>query len=246
MRFKAIVAYDGTDFYGWQSQVDGNTVQDILEGRLRAILNVPVRIHGSGRTDSGVHASRQVFHFDAEWEHPHEHLLRAFRSGVPASIQVSSIRSVPQSFHARYSASGKRYIYHIYEGYAPPRETRYCWSLGKRRLDTTLMREAARILLGNHDFSAFAADRGDGSRENPIKEMRRLDLTQKGPRLRLTTEAGGYLYKMVRSVTGALVDVGIGKLKVGDIEAILKEKKRTALIPTAPSKGLFLDRVFYD
>ena len=245
MRWKATVAYDGTDFHGWQSQVGGNTVQDMLEGRLRIVLRTPTRIHGSGRTDSGVHARGQVFHFDARWTHPKDHLMRALRTGLPASIQVRSVTPVSNSFHARYSAVGKRYIYHLYEGYAPPHENRYCWSLKNRRVDRASMRAAARMLIGLHDFSAFASQRGDRSEENPVKDLRRLDITGRGPRIRLVTEATGYLYKMVRALTGALVDVGIGKLTPADLDRALKSGKRTALIQTAPPQGLFLDRVFY-
>ena len=245
IRWKSIVAYDGTAFNGWQSQVGGNTIQDIVEKRLETIFGCSVRVHGSGRTDSGVHAKGQVFHFDAEWNHPTEFLLRALQSGIPSSIQVTRVSRAGRNFHARYSAKGKRYSYRFFEGLAPPFETRYCWSLGNKRLDVAVMNEAASVLLGEHDFSSFTADRGDGSKENPVKELRRLEVKRKGRRMRMTTEAGGYLYKMVRALAGALVDVGIGKLKPEDLRAVLEERKRTPLIPTAPAHGLCLERVFY-
>lgn len=239
------MAYDGTDFNGWQSQTGGNTVQDLIEGRLRTILRTPTRIHGSGRTDSGVHARGQVFHFDAEWTHPKEHFIRALRTGLPSSIQVSSLVRAPGSFHARYSAVGKRYVYYLYEGYAPPDQTRYCWSLKNRRVDPARMQAAAHMLIGLHDFSAFASQRGDGAEENPVKDLRRLYVIAQRPRIRLVTEASGYLYKMVRALAGALVDVGTGKLTPDDLDRVLKKGKRTALIQTAPPQGLFLTRVFY-
>ncbi len=245
MRWKCIAAYDGTGFYGWQSQAGGNTIQDIIEGRLRVIFKQPVRIHGSGRTDSGVHAHGQVFHFDAQWENPAADLLRALRSGLPESIQVNAVRQVADSFHARHSSTGKLYLYRLYEGFAPPRETRYCWSLGNRRLDIESMREAARYLIGKHDFTAFSADRGDGSPVNPVKDLRLLEVRKKGPRVNITAEAGGFLYKMVRGLAGALVDVGIGKLTPREIPRILKSAERTILIPTAPSRGLTLEKVYY-
>ena len=251
MRFKATCAYDGTDFRGWQSQRGGHTIQDFIEARLAVVFKKPVRIHGSGRTDAGVHATAQVFHFDADWPHPVAHLQRALRVGLPAGIQVARVVTAPADFHARYSATGKRYAYNLFIGWASPLEARYCWSLGERArgLDLPAMRAAAAALLGEHDFTAFSASRGKNAREegeNPVKHLRRLDLHARGPRLRIVTEAGGYLYKMVRSLTGALVEAGLGKLTPGDIAAILASRERTRKIPTAPAHGLCLERVFYD
>ncbi|MDR2421953.1 MAG: tRNA pseudouridine(38-40) synthase TruA [Deltaproteobacteria bacterium] len=113
MRWKCICNYDGTDFNGWQSQSNGNTIQDILEKRLEFIFGRPVRIHGSGRTDTGVHANRQVFHFDANWEHGADKLVRAFRCGIPRTIRVFSVEEVSDLFHARFSATRKRYKYYL-------------------------------------------------------------------------------------------------------------------------------------
>ena len=243
MRWKCICAYDGTDFYGWQSQTGGNTIQDLIEAQLKRVFKKPVRIHGSGRTDSGVHAQGQTFHFDGAWKHSKEDLLTALTSKLPETVQISSLEKATDDFHARYSVVGKRYRYNLFLGYAPPTETRYCWSLGRRDLDIDLMRKAADGLLGKHDFSAFGVR--TSAKENPVKDLRRLDVVIKGPRLKVTTEASGYLYKMVRSLVGALVEVGIGKLKPQDLKTILKSRKRTHKIPTGPARGLFLDRVFY-
>ncbi len=245
MRWKCTVAYDGTGFHGWQSQPGGNTIQDVLENRLKNLFGQPIRIHGSGRTDSGVHARGQVFHFDGVWTNLQTDLLNALRSGLPESIQVSAVRKVPNDFHARYSAIGKRYMYWLFEGYAPPMETRYYWSLGRRKVDIERMNAAAACFLGKHDFSAFGAQRGDDFTVNPIKDMRRLEITRRGRRIRIATEASGYLYKMVRSLAGALVDVGIGKLAPDEPEKFLKSGKRNALVVTAPARGLCLEKVFY-
>jgi len=244
-RWKGTVAYDGSGFSGWQSQPGGNTIQDFLEARLGEILRRPVRIHGSGRTDSGVHAKRQIFHFDADWEHPHGHLARALRSGLPEGIQVASITRVSKRFHARYSATGKRYVYNVFEGHAPPMKTRYCLSLGTRKLDVARMESAAGQLEGRHDFTAFAAERGDGGSENPVKDLREIRISRRGRRVRLVFVASGFLYKMARRLTGALLDVGTGKLGVAELIDVLESCERTALIVTAPARGLCLDRVFY-
>lgn len=244
-RWKAICAYDGTGFNGWQSQPNGNTIQDFIEARLAVIFETQIRIHGSGRTDAGVHARGQVFHFDAAWKHPTEHLLRALRVGLPAGIQIVKVSQAKPDFHARFSAQGKRYFYCLYEGDAPPWEDRYCWSLGRRRLDVEAMNSAAARLIGQHDFTAFGANRGDGSEDNPVKDMRRLEVKKRGPKLILYTEASGYLYKMVRSLTGALVSVGLGKLTADDFSAMLEAKQRTHRIETAPAKGLWMEKVLY-
>ena len=245
MRWKCTVAYDGTAFEGWQAQPSGNTIQQHLERRFRFLFEKPVRIHGSGRTDSGVHAVGQVFHVDGEWKHGPDVLLKALRSGFPDSIQVYAAEVVPDDFHARFSATGKRYVYRLFEGNAPPFETRYCLSLGQRRLDLERMNEAGARLLGKHDFSAFGANRRDASNENPIKDLRKLEVTRDGPRLLLATEGSGYLYKMVRSLTGCLIDVGTGKLTVEAVSEILAGARRTALVCTAPARGLTLERVDY-
>ncbi|WOO41214.1 tRNA pseudouridine(38-40) synthase TruA [Rubellicoccus peritrichatus] len=245
-RWRAVCAYDGSELHGWQSQPGGNTVQDFIEARLGEIFSQPVRIHGSGRTDAGVHAKAQVFHFDGVWKHPPEHLGRALKCGIPASIQIVRVDRAKPDFHARFSATGKRYVYRIYHGDAPPWESRYCWSMGRRRLDIEAMNDAARRLLGKHDFTAFGANRGDGSTDNPVKDMRRLEISKRGSHLTLTTEASGYLYKMVRSLTGSLVEVGLGKLSPDELEAIFKSRQRPYRIQTAPANGLWLEKVFYD
>ena len=145
MRWKCHCAYDGTGFEGWQSQSGGNTIQDTLERRLNAtIFEQPIRIHGSARTDAGVHAKGQVFHFDAQWTHPPNELLRAFQSNLPKTVQVFRVQRVAETFHARFSALGKRYVYQIFQGYAPPMETRYFWSIrSARQLNIETMRAAA-------------------------------------------------------------------------------------------------------
>lgn len=245
-RFVCTVAYDGTDFYGWQSQAGGNTVQDILERRLTAIFHTPIRIHGSGRTDSGVHARGQVFHFDAQWRHGLDTLRRAVRTGLPPGIQITGVKTGKGNFHARFSACGKRYRYYIYEGFAPPLETRYCFSTGIRKLDTKAMRAAAAALTGVHDFTAFSGRNRDSSeKENPVKDLRRLTVARRGPRLVITTEASGYLYKMVRRLAGGLIEVGLGNMTPAALVAYRDARVSLATVPTAPARGLVMEKVFY-
>ena len=242
-RWKCICAYDGTVFAGWQSQAGGTAIQDVIEARLAQIFKQAVRVHGSGRTDAGVHAHGQVFHFDAEWSHAPGKLLAALRSGLPPTIQIKTITAVPATFHARFSATGKRYDYHIHLGDADPFTRPYCWMIFKP-LDLEAMAEAAAILRGRHDFRAFTALNGP-EREDTVRDLRRLDLVRRGRRLRMTAEAGGFLYKMVRSLAGVLVAVGEGRLTPRDVRSILHGRARIPAVQTAPPQGLFLTKVFY-
>jgi tRNA pseudouridine38-40 synthase len=242
-RWRCVCAYDGTEFAGWQSQAGGRAIQDVIEERLGQIFKTPIRIHGSGRTDSGVHALEQVFHFDAEWNHAPEKLLAAFRTGLPRSIQIKSVRAAPRKFHARFDATGKRYVYHLHLGDADPFTRPYCWCVFKP-LDVEAMRAAAAVLRGKHDFRAFTALNGP-EREDTVRDLRRLEVVRRGRTIRITAEADGFLYKMVRSLAGTLVAVGEGKLTPAAVRGILQSRERTAAVLTAPAQGLFLVKVFY-
>ena len=243
-RWKCIVAYDGTHFSGWQSQPDNNAVQDFLERRLAEVFKGAIAIQGSGRTDSGVHALGQVFHFDAAWPHNAAKLLAALRVGLPPTIQVQSARRVPASFHARFSAKGKTYRYEIYHGgYADPFDHPFSWSL-PQTLDVAAMRVAAERLVGKNDFRAYSAA-GSVEKEHTVRTIQELSIKQRGHHIRIVARGDGFLYKMVRSVVGALVDVGLGRLTPDDITAILATKTRTHRVVTAPPSGLFLIKVVY-
>ena len=243
-RWRCGVAYDGGPFSGWQAQPDGNAVQDHIERRLGELLQAPVRIHGSGRTDAGVHARAQVFHFDGAWRHGPEKLLAALRGGLPPAIQVRSAAVVSREFHARFSAVGKTYHYHLVHGdRADPFEHAYAWSV-PRALDLDAMRAVAAVLRGRHDFRAFSAFGGE-ERENTVRTLARLDLVPDGRRLRIEAEADGFLYKMVRSLVGALVYAGSGRLGPARVEELLAGGPRSAEVETAPPQGLFLVRVRY-
>jgi tRNA pseudouridine38-40 synthase len=242
-RWKCVCAYDGTSFAGWQSQAGGTAIQDVIETRLSQIFKSPLRIHGSGRTDAGVHAHGQVFHFDAVWPHATDKLLAAFRSGLPPSIQIKSVIAVSADFHARFGAKGKRYDYHIHLGDADPFTRPYSWTVFKP-LDVPAMHAAAAALRGRHDFRAFTALNGP-KREDTVRDLRRLELVRYGRRLRITAEADGFLYKMVRSLAGVLVAVGEGRLTASDVRAILQGRERIPAVQTAPPQGLFLTKVFY-
>ncbi len=244
-RWKCLCAYDGTTFAGWQSQPGGTGIQDVIEARLQQILGQPCRIHASGRTDAGVHARGQVFHFDAAWRHGPERLRAALRVGLPLALQIKTVRPAAADFHARFSATGKRYIYHLYLGDPEPFERPYTWAVERPQpLQLDEMARACERLQGQHDFSAFAAFNGN-EQEDPVRTLHRAEIRRSGRRVQLIFEADGFLYKMVRSLAGALVSVGEGKLPLSRIDELLQERRRTAEVQTAPPQGLFLEKVFY-
>lgn len=242
-RWRCVCAYDGGGFAGWQSQAGGTAIQDVIERRLAEIAGTAVRIHASGRTDAGVHALGQVFHFDAAWRHEPARLVAALRTGLPAAIQIRSIALAASGFHARFSARGKRYEYRVHLGEADPFTRPYVWPVW-RPLDLAAMQRAAAVLEGTHDFRAFAALNGP-PRDDTVRTLRRLAVTRRGRLLRIVAEADGFLYKMVRSLTGVLVGVGEGRLSPDAVRKILESRQRTAVVHTAPPQGLFLMKVDY-
>ncbi len=245
MRWKCICAYDGTDFEGWQRQPHGNTVQNCLEKALSEIFSNPILTHGSGRTDAGVHAKGQCFHFDADWPHGSKKLIHALHARLPGSIQIQSVRTTGSHFHARFSVKRKRYRYRFLMGRAAPEDDRYVWARPDIPLDLELMTQAANYLIGTHDFTAYSARPSKDDDPNPVKTLYKLYLQQRGKQLTLVVEGSGFLYKMVRSIAGALYAVGRNRLTPEDMEEMLRSGQRTHRITTAPARGLWLDRVFY-
>ncbi|MCZ2152415.1 MAG: tRNA pseudouridine(38-40) synthase TruA [Bryobacterales bacterium] len=245
VRWMAICAYDGSDFAGWQSQPGERSVQDVIEARLGRIAELPVRIHGSGRTDAGVHAKAQVFHFDLRWRHGAQRLLAAMRVGLPPSLQICSVREKRPDFHARFDVVRKRYEYRIFLGNPDPFIRRFVWGLDRPEpLDFNAMHAAVRHLRGRHDFAAFSALNGS-DRDDTVRRLDRLEIHRKGRNLRIVAEADGFLYKMVRTLVGALVAVGTGKATPGRIRQMLVDGLRPPEVETAPPQGLCLMKVWY-
>jgi len=238
---KLTIAYDGTAYGGWQRQPNAVTVQELLEKAVAKVLGSRLTVHGSGRTDAGVHARAQVASCSLVTHHPASVLRRALNANLPEDIRVWRVQEVDAKFHARFSATGKEYRYQIDTGkVADPFLRRYAWH-HPRPLDVTAMRRAARVLKGRHDFTAFAAK----SERSPVRTISKLAITRAGHKLTIAVAADGFLYKMVRSIVGALVKVGEGRLTVEQLQSALAGRKRTALIETAPAHGLFLWRVDY-
>jgi tRNA pseudouridine38-40 synthase len=245
-RWRCLCAYDGTDFNGWQKQTNREAVQDKIEQSLADIFGFPVRTIGAGRTDAGVHADGQVFHFDAVWKHSSRALLQALRVSLPPGISIRKVESASSRFHAHLSARGKRYRYRICRGWAMPDQERYVHSLKDRPIDLEAMKQASAHFVGTHDFAAFAANRGNGDTEPTVRKIWRSEwFEKKGNEYHYVTEGSGYLYKMVRSMVGAMLDVGFGRIAPDEIGEILQTSKRTARVVSAPAKGLRMERVFY-
>jgi tRNA pseudouridine38-40 synthase len=244
-RLKLVIAYDGSLFAGWQSQAHGNTVQDQLEKAFKRLTGAAVRVHGAGRTDTGVHALGQCAHVDVEPSRfTPERWAGALNALLPPPIRILSCRRVAPDFHARFSAKGKVYRYRIWRGRVlPPFEYGRAWHL-MQALDLEIMQSAARHFVGTHDFAGFAANRGK-SAEDTVRTMTSVKIRRQGPRLVIEFDGDGFLYKMVRIMVGALAQCAQGKLTAADLGARLNSKRhgKTALV--APAGGLFLIRVRY-
>ncbi len=241
------VAYDGTDFAGWQIQPDKMSVQQRIEDRLSELyVNQPIRIHSSGRTDSGVHAMAQAVTFNPPDypQIPPANLQIALNHSLPDSIIIRTAKFADApDFHARYSAVGKAYTYVINRGEALPFNLRKSWHLPDCT-DICEIRKAADIVTGTHDFSSFTTSRK--KIDNAVRKIYRVEIDQAEDLLYLTFVGSGFLYKMVRSLVGAMVMVGSGKLKAEEIADLIKAKDRSKAPRSAPPNGLFLMKVFYD
>jgi len=245
-RFKLLVAYDGTSFGGWQAQVNAPSIQNLIEGALQTILRIPTPVTGSGRTDAGVHARGQTAHFDAPSSIDCFRLRGSMNGLLPAEIRILAIEEVSPNFHARYSARSKEYHYHLHlDQVLDPFKRLYATHL-HASVDLHLLEKAAQIFVGTHDFTSFANDADEGSAaKNPIRTLSKLDVIPEAGGVRLEFEADGFLYKMVRNITGTLIDVARGKTPFASIPEIFGAKDRRRAGAAAPPQGLFLEKVNY-
>jgi tRNA pseudouridine38-40 synthase len=245
-RLKLIVAYDGAPFSGWQSQPNGNGIQDHLENAFERIFSERVRVHGAGRTDAGVHALAQVAHAEIpRRRYASERWVSALNGVLPPAIRIMRCRFVPDSFHARFSAKGKIYRYRIWNSdVAPPLEHGRIWHV-RDPLDRASVAATAQSFIGHHDFSSFAANRG-ATVADTERTIRSVRVRHSGPLIEIEFDGDGFLYKMVRMMVGALVQVGSGAASPGEIRRRLQNPTnipRSRMV--APAAGLFLIRVRY-
>lgn len=242
--FKLTLCYDGGRYRGWQRQGNTqNTIQAKLETLLSRLLDQKVEVHGSGRTDMGVHACGQVASFRAETESSCEEILGALRRYLPEDIGALSLEEAPDRFHARLSAKRKTYVYRIWNSDAPcVFERRYVYVFPEA-LDLGAMRTAAAALTGRHDFAAFST--GKKKDRAATRTLCSVTVERVGREVRLTYTADGFLYNMARILTGTLLEIGVGKRNADDVERLFQSQSRAEAGFTAPAQGLCLMNVEY-
>lgn len=243
-RYKLIIEYDGSPFWGWQYQDKGPSVQGALEDAVAAMTGERVRVNGAGRTDAGVHALGQVAHIDLTKDYRADRVRDALNAHLrPHPIGVLSAEIVPDTFDARFSATKRHYIYRIVNHRANlALKAGQAWRV-PRFLDADAMHEAAQVLLGRHDFTTFRDT--ECQAKSPEKTLDALDVTRSGDEVRITTSARSFLHSQVRSMVGSLVWVGHGRWTAQDLREALEARDRTACGPVAPPDGLYLVRVEY-
>lgn len=247
VRYKAIIAYDGTNFSGFQRQPNGRTVQAELEALLTRMADgQPIMVHGSGRTDAGVHALGQVIHFDFPYERPLERMRYALDTQSPEDIAVASVEQVTEDFHARYLVVEKTYQFKVDIGKPRSPFRRHYASYYPYPLDLERIRQALPDLLGTHDFTSFCAS--GSSVEDKVRTIHEASMVvnEAGDQLTFTFRGDGFLYKMIRILVGTLLKIGNGRLPVDSIPAIIAGKDRNLAGPTAHPEGLYLAQVCYE
>jgi tRNA pseudouridine38-40 synthase len=247
VKFKMVLAYDGTAYEGWQTQKMGTGVQEKLEEALAKLFPSRPRTHSSSRTDTGVHALGMVAHAEvprAEFRMTPRKLTLALNAWLPEDIRVVSAHRVSPTFHARFDAAGKQYRYFIWNHPAMnPLLRRTAWHV-PRPLDAAAMRRAAALLAGRHDFRSFTANPGY-SRASTVRTLARCDVRRGASLITFIIEGDGFLYKMCRGIVGTLAQVGLGRIPAAEVGRMLAKKDRRAAGMTAPAHGLVLWKVFY-
>ena len=238
------IAYRGSAYHGWQRQSDGCTVQDHVERALANFVGVPVATTCAGRTDAGVHAFNQVVHLDSPVQRDVFAWLRGTNRHLPADIALQWCRPVPDDFHARYQARGRRYRYLLLQSAMRPALESSCVGWTFRPLDADAMRAAARHLLGEHDFSSFRSS--ECQARSPVKTLRSIAISQHGAYWRFDFDGSAFLHHMVRNLMGCLLVVGSGRQAPGWLAEVLAARNRAVAAPTFAADGLYFAGPYYD
>jgi tRNA pseudouridine38-40 synthase len=243
-RYRLLLEYDGGPYRGWQAQANGPSVQAALEAAITAFAGEQARVTGAGRTDTGVHASGQVAHFDLEKAWPADTVRDAMNAHLwPQPVSVLTAEAVGEDFHARFSATGRRYLFRIMDRRSPPALLRGRVWWVRRGLDAEAMAEAAQVLVGRHDFTTFRDVNCQA--KDPVKTLDAVEVRRDGEEVRLTFAARSFLHRQVRSMTGTLAEVGAGRWTADDVRAALEARDRARCAPVAPPEGLYLKAVTY-
>ena len=243
MRYKVILAYDGCNYAGFQSQKNATAIQDIVEGAIERVFSEKIRIIMSSRTDAGVHAYGQVFHFDTDKEKDEGKLKFSLNSLLPDDIHVVEVKKVSRDFHARYSVKKKTYEYLInlgeYDVFLKGRAFQCFY-----KLDVDLMKEGAKLFLGEHDFSSFNTS-SLKEYPNQVRNITEFSITRKKDILKIRVTSSGFLRNMVRIMVGTLIDLGRGKKSLDDIKDMLEHPCKSTRRYNADPNGLYLVKIFY-
>ena len=242
-RILLIVEYDGTNYAGWQRQINGLAVQQVLEEALQKATKERIVVTGASRTDAGVHALGQAVHFDTESRIPPEKYPFVLNTMLPRDIRVHTGREVPEGFHARFMTCGKRYTYRIVNSRHASAIRRNTHVHVPLPLDLAPMQEAAKQLLGTHDYAAFQA--AGGTAKTTIRTITGAELVRFGDEIILTVEGDAFLYNMVRIIAGTLIEIGLGRRSVNAFSEAYETLDRLSLGVTAPPQGLELTKVYY-
>lgn len=240
-RVKCLVSYDGSNFYGFQVQPEARTVQGIIQDALRKITQEDIIIHASGRTDAGVHAVGQVFHFDTSKELPEKQWIRAINHFMPDDIYIKDSWIVDEDFHSRYSTSYKQYRYYLNMGMYNPIQKKYVAQVNKQ-LDIELMLQAREVLLGCHNFASFCAKDPYG---NTFRTIYSIDILKNEEILEFRFIGDGFRRYMVRYLVGALMRVGQHRLTIGQLKEMIESEGKIQCLHKAPAEGLYLYEVGY-
>lgn len=243
MRLKVTLSYEGSGYQGFQKQKDGKTIQGELEAVLLQICRQPVSIFASGRTDARAHADNQVFHFDAPIAMKESNWKRAFNSLLPSDIFIKEVEEVHPLFHARYDAKGKEYLYLVNVGEYNPMQTRYILQMG-RSLNIEVMKEAAQLFVGKHDFRSFCANKEEDT-SSFVRTIHQFTIKEENKIVEFQVTGNGFLRYMVRMMVGTLIEIGLGRKTKDEISKRLDQLKRDTVPFNAPACGLYLKRVEY-
>lgn len=244
MRYKLTIAYDGTNYSGWQVQENGQSIQSFIQKALQTALRHSLDLSGSGRTDAGVHAQGQMAHFDTDVPFDPHRLRLSLNALLPIDIRILLIEAVPHTFHARYSALSKVYHYHLHLDPISDPFTKLYRAQIYGHFDLEKVKMAIPHFVGTHDFTSFANTK-EATQIDTVRTIFRIDIVEQKGGLRLEFEGDGFLYKMVRNITGTLIDVGAGRIDPADIPRILSARDRRQAGSAAPASGLFLHQVKY-